>query len=185
MCSHALPHADEVRNVLEHLREADQLLYSAPRTETRDRIEAAPGDVPIGIFLPGGDALHGTVDFGSEGAGAPREYAAALTCLRAAVARLGAHPDAQQLADFVAQAERTPIARGAPELAYRVRWLFSKLQSDFGLTSVAPLTVWQHLDEDDIAALEAANVRASTKTWVQVALAFWAVVAAVAFLVLA
>jgi hypothetical protein len=107
---------------LDRLREADQLLYSAPRTAARERLDAATNR-HVGGGAIGGVLANITAAVESRGlegvdptpAGAS-EYANALRCLREAAAELREHPAAAQIRESVARFE------GASTQPGRRRW---------------------------------------------------------------
>lgn len=173
----------DVRACLEHLRDADRLLDSAPRTESAE-LAAAASDRAASAGLVGGVvgaallvAASRAADVGGpETPGAARELAEAVSLLRKAAAELGDHPAAAQLHQATAQWEHAPVTTASKSLATIVRALYPKLRDEHGLFDAPSLTNWTVNDAEDEAAVQAAGLGLRTRA-IRVAIVVAVVVA--------
>lgn len=153
----------DLRPCLEHLREADALLDSVPRTAAAERDESASERAAI-AGIAGGVAAAAVIGAAGRAVGAstPRaagELAEAVALLRTTVSELQEHPAAGELNRSVHRADSaSAVVTAAQDLGRVVRGLHERLRQESGLTDIGPLTNWSENDEADDAAIAAAGV---------------------------
>jgi|GEM_PF-2089826 len=156
---------------LAHLREADRLLDSIPRTAAAERAEVASDRAAAAGVVAGGVLRQALVVHAAQNdpsiatPTAVRELGEAVELLQSAANELGDHAGAQTLRRATATWDRVDPEAAAKSIATVVRSLHPKLREEFGQHASPALTNWNETSAEDEAAIDAAGLSARSRAF--------------------